>query len=347
MKNSVNHTDVAIIGAGPIGIELAVALKRAGIDCLLFDKGQIGQTIYWFPPQTRFFSSNDRIGIAGVPLQTVDQSKATREEYLAYLRSIATYFDLDLRTYEEVISIEPAGRDGFVLISNCAAGEMEYRARRVVLTTGGTAGPRMLEIPGEDLDHVSHYFEDPHKYFRKQVLIVGGNNSAVEAALRCYHAGAQVAISYRRSGFKPKSVKYWLLPELEGRIRRGEIKGYLNTQPTAISTATVTLANLDEGDPFDVPADFVLLMTGYVADMSLFRKTGVKLEGPDETPVFDERTMETNLPGIYVAGTAVAGTQVSYKIFIENCHVHTERICAALQGLPPPADPEKQILPES
>src|SRR4051812_34177769 len=212
-RELIESTDVAVIGAGPIGLELAVALKRAGVDYLHFDAKQIGYTISWFAPQTRFFSSNERIAIAGVPLQTWDQGKATREEYLAYLRRIVQQFDLQIRTYEPVIHIARVG-DGFVLTTKPPGGEKTIRANRVVLCTGGTDRPRRLNVPGEDLPHVSHYFQDPHTYFRKRLLIVGGKNSAVEAALRCYHAGADVSISYRRDQLPQSSIKYWLLPEI-------------------------------------------------------------------------------------------------------------------------------------
>lgn len=343
----MEHTDVAIIGAGPIGLELAVALKRASIDYLHFDKHQIGQMIYWFPPQTRFFSSCDRISIAGIPLQTQDQSKATREEYLAYLRTVVGAFDLDVRTYEPLVDVEPLPEGGFRFKTRPPGGERDYRADRLVLATGGTARPKPLGIPGEDLDHVSHYFRDPHIYFRKRVLVVGGRNSAVEAAIRCYHVGAKVAVSYRGGHFDKDRVKYWLLPEINGRIERGEIEGYFNTRPRSIRHTHVTLAPVEGGDPFEVEADFVLLMVGYEADMSLFRKAGVELEEPGEKPRFDEKTMETNVPGLYVAGTAVAGTQETYKVFIENCHIHVDRIVAAITGAPPPEEGEKAILPES
>src|SRR5439155_26769249 len=160
--------ELAIIGAGPIGVELAVALKRTGVDYIQFDAKQIGYTISWFAPQTRFFSSNERIAIAGVPLVTADQSKATREEYLAYLRSVVTQFDLKINTYEPIVAIERED-ERFVLTSAPAGAERQtYRVRKIVLSTGGTDHPRRLDVPGEDLPHVSHYFRDPHMYFRKR-----------------------------------------------------------------------------------------------------------------------------------------------------------------------------------
>ncbi len=183
---------VAIVGAGPIGLEFAVALKRAGIDYLHFDAKQIGYTISWFAPETHFFSSNERIAIAGVPLVTVDQSKATREQYLAYLRFVATQFDLKIHAYEPVTGIKRLDT-GFELTTHPRAGETHYRASNIVLAIGGTARLRKLGIPGENLAHVSHYFADPHTYFGQRVHIVGGKNSAVEAALRCDQAGPKSA----------------------------------------------------------------------------------------------------------------------------------------------------------
>lgn len=323
--------DVAIVGAGPIGLELAVALKRAGVSYLQFDAKQVGYTVSWFAPQTRFFSSNERIAIAGVPLQTYDQTKATREEYLTYLRRVVQEFDLRVNTYEPVGRIDREAGGVFRLTTHPASGDRTYRARSVVLATGGTAAPRRLGIPGEDLSHVSHYFQDPHTYFRRRVLVVGGKNSAVEAALRCYHAGAQVAISYRRGAFKEKSIKYWLMPEITGLIESGRIGGHFETTPVEITPSHVRLRHAD-GTEVEEPADFVLLMTGYVADMSLARQAGVRLKDGSEAPEYDERTMETNVPGLYVAGTAVAGTQDGYTVFIENCHVHVDRIVRHLTG---------------
>jgi thioredoxin reductase (NADPH) len=342
-EGSVQSTEVAVVGSGPIGLEMAVALKRAGIPYVQFDAKQVGHTISWFAPQTRFFSSSERIAIAGVPLQTPDQSKATREEYLTYLRCVVEQFDLAVNTYEPVVGIEGDGRRGFVLTTRPAAGERAWRCRRLILCTGGTDHPRMLNIPGEDLPHVSHYFEDPHKYFRKRVLVVGGKNSAVEAALRCHHAGASVSLSYRRDRLPAKSIKYWLLPEISALMQSGRIQGHFLTAPRAIAPAHVTLVRVGDSlyghDTFDVPADFVLLLTGYVQDNTLFRLAGVRLEGDCAAPAHDPRTMGTNVPGLYVAGTAVGGTQDRFRVFIENCHVHVARILAALTGAPPPEAP--------
>lgn len=353
------ETQVAIIGAGPLGLELAAAVKRMGVDYLHFDSGQIGQTVSWYPRQARFFSSPERIAIAGVPLHTVDQSKATREEYLAYLRAVVQQFDLDVRTFERVADIR-RDNGGFLLRTQRGEEEHAYWARYVVLAVGDMHAPRQLHIPGEDLDHVSHYFEEPHKYFRQRLLIVGGRNSAAEAALRCHHAGARVSISYRRPHFDASAIKYWLLPELEALIKHGHIDFHPCTIPQKITPKRVTLAPSRHPDCAEMPdvertevaADFVLLLTGYVMDTTLFEIAGVELVGENRAPKLDLDTMETNVPGLFVAGTAAAGTQERFRLFIENCHPHIARIVHAITGKLPPADVVNQAarqfgLPES
>ncbi len=339
------RTDVILIGAGPIGLELAVTLKRHNIDYLHFDARQIGYTVSWFAPQTRFFSSNERIAIAGVPLATPDQTKATREQYLAYLRSIVQQFDLKVHAYEPVTAIDGAAGE-FLLTTHPTTGPRRYRAAKIILATGGTDHPRRLGIPGEDLPHVSHYFNDPHDYFDQDLLVIGGKNSAVEAALRSHHAGARVSISYRKAALPAASIKYWLMPEITGLFKSGAIKTCFNTQPAEITPTHVHLRHHD-GRISQAPANFVLALIGYGQDTTLFNLAGIELIGANRAPAHDDRTMQTNVPGIYVAGTAVAGTQTRYTLFIENCHVHVERILAALTGHTPPPTPAPLAQPES
>ena len=338
-------TDVIVIGAGPIGLVLAVALKKAGIEYLHFDAKQIGYTISWFAPQTKFFSSNERIAIAGVPLATPDQTKATREQYLTYLRGIVQQFELKVRTYEPVTRIERVA-DSFVVTTHCRGQERKCWASKIVLCTGGTDRPRKLHVPGEDLPHVGHYFKDPHDYFDRDLLIIGGKNSAVEAALRSHHAGARVSISYRKAELPAASIKYWLMPEITGLFKSGAIRAYFNTHPIEITPSHVKLRDADK-KVTEVAADFVLPLIGYEQDSTLLKMAGVQLVGENHAPAHDDKTMETNVPGIYVAGTAVAGTQNRYTLFIENCHVHVERIMAALTGHTPPPTPAPLAQPES
>ncbi len=349
----VQSTEVLIVGAGPIGLELAVVLQAAGISYVQIEAGSVGQTITGYPRQARFFSSPERIAIAGVPLVTTDQSKASREEYLAYLRGVVEQFNLDIRTFERVVAIEAIaeGAARFRVTTESARGRQRYAARHVVLAVGDMAETRRLDIPGEDLPHVSHLFDEPHRYFRRRLLVVGGKNSAVEAALRCHRAGAQVAISYRGERFPEKSVKYWLLPEIESFVKQGHIEFLPRTVPVAIGATTVSLSRLDEAadsNLLQVPADFVLLLVGYRADTTLFEMAGVTREGENRGPRHDPATMETDVPGVYVAGTAAAGTQHQFKLFIENSHVHVDRILSHLTGRPLPVRAARGFsLPES
>jgi thioredoxin reductase (NADPH) len=328
--------ELILIGAGPIGLELAVALKRLGYDYLHFDAHQIGHTMTWWPRNTDFFSTTERIEIAGIPAPSTTQARLTGEEYLAYLRSIVELFDLRVNTYEPVTRIQ-AVEAGFRLQTRHQTGPRTFTCRKLVIATGDMHGPNCLNIPGEDLPHVSHYFTDPHVYFRKRLLVVGGRNSACEAALRCWRAGARVAISYRREKFDQQTVKDHLLPDLMAQISRGNIIFYPNSLPVEIRPDRVILQQsltyqAGQTRTIEHPADFVLLNTGFVADMSLFEQAGVQLTGAERAPLYNPGSMETNVSGLYVAGTAAAGSQKRYKLFIENCHVHVGKIVNHLTG---------------
>lgn len=346
--------DVVIIGAGPIGLEVAWAVRREGVSAVNIEAGAIGATMGWWAPETRFFSSPERIAIAGVPLVTLGQEKATREEYLAYLRGVVLQFGLEVRTFERVIEIARDG-GGFAIRAIRSthgvggpeeAGEerhpggkasghqgpvREYRAQRVVMAVGDMHRARLLGVPGEGLPHVSHYFQAPHRYAGRRLLIVGGRNSVVEAAIRCRRAGARVTISYRRAMFDERRVKYWLLPEIKGLIKEDKIGFLPETEVEEIGDQRVTLRRGLTERP-EVEADDVLLLTGYVMDGALLESAGVEMVGPERRPRFDPRTMETNVPGLFVAGTATAGSQERHRVFIENCHAHAERIAAAVTG---------------
>ncbi|MCL4221520.1 MAG: NAD(P)-binding domain-containing protein [Phycisphaerales bacterium] len=388
----MHEHDVVIVGAGPIGIELGVELKRRGLDFAILDAGPIGSTMQWWAPETRFFSSPERIAIAGVPLVAAGQDKATREEYLSYLRTVVGAFNLPIETYTRVVSAVRVD-DGFELTTLRSAhgvgGPAELtpdplcqlsapiirRARRLVLAIGDMHRPRMLGVEGENLPNVSHFFHDPHFYFNSRVLIVGGKNSAVEAAIRCYRAGCDVSISYRGARFDTERVKYWLLPEIEWLIRKGQIRFYPGTVPARLmpqgallrpravtpgdednmahlheaplergghlpnpplesNTHEAPRPEADDAEPRFVAAEHILLLTGYVQDPTLFETLGVQLCGPERKPRIHLDTMETNVPGCYVIGTATAGTQSRARVFIETSHVHVQRVADALQGIP-------------
>ena len=211
-----------------------------------------------------------------------------------------------------------------------------HSSRKVVLAIGGTDHPKKLGIPGEDLPHVDGYLRDPHQYFGRKVLIVGGRNSAVEAALRLHNAGAHVTLSYRQSQLPEESIKYWLLPEIKSLLKSGRIQNMLGTQPVEFTNDRAVLKTTDglrKDETVTVATDDVLTLIGYSQDKTLLRATGIELRDDNLRPAFNPETMETNVAGVYVAGTAVAGTQTSrYKTFLENCHDHVDRIVAHLSG---------------
>ena len=366
--------DVLVVGGGPIGLEVHAALKDAGVGVAHVEAGYLGWTMGWWAAGTTFFSSPERIEIAGVPLVTRDQGKATREAYLAYLRQVAGARGLNVQCGWLVESIEREG-DGFVVgmrrsvrgvggredggeVGEDGAphpgplprgereeergarrpgplpgGEREERrvwARRVVLAIGNMHRARMLGVPGEEREHVSHYLADPHGYYGRDVLIVGGKNSAVEAAIRLYRVGARVTVSYRGERFDPERVKYWLRPELEWLIEKGKIGFLPGSEVVSIGERSVRVRA--GGAEREIAADRVLLLTGYEQDATLFERAGVELVGEERRPKFDRATMETNVPGLYVAGTATGGTQRRTRVFIETSHVHASRIVASVTG---------------
>jgi thioredoxin reductase (NADPH) len=343
----MNHIETIIIGAGPIGLETAIGLKKRGMPYLHFDAGAVGQQVLDFPAQSRWFSSPERLSIAGVPFVTASHEKGTREEYLAYLRSVIGLHAISVRTYERVQEIGARLSGGFELLTRTRSGlEHRFSCDRLVIATGGTARPRRLGIPGEDLPHVSHVLREPHCAHGRRVLVVGGRNSACDSALRAFRCGADVTMSYRGDDLHER-VKYWVRPELSAMIRSGQVTAHFNTVPRLIEPDRVHLRGLNDGREIEVAVDDVLLEIGFEADNSLFAGLGAELDEAQQAVVHDPETMETTVPGLFVAGTAVAGTQHRFKVYIENSHVHAHRIVAAFAGEAPPPDPVLPILPES
>jgi thioredoxin reductase (NADPH) len=341
MTHPITMTKIAIVGAGPIGIELAISLERVGIDYLLIDAGQIGDFFLKWPPNTHFFSTSEHVALAGVPVHNLDQHPITGEQYLAYLRTLVEMFDLNLRLYEPVTEIQHEA-DGFLLTTAPLSGKKQIRSQYLVMATGGMAGPRLLNIPGEDLPNVTHYFPGPHPYFRQRLLVVGGRNSAAEGALRSWRAGAQVSMSYRKPEFNFERIKPHMSMDLGDRLSKGEITFYPSTVPVEITPTCVVLEEVEDGEDGEgngrflhIPTDFVYLATGFVADMSLFAKAGVELNGEGEVPTFDPNTMETNVPRLYVAGTAAGGTQSKFTYFISTSHDHVAKIMKHMTGILP------------
>ncbi|MDA3949582.1 MAG: NAD(P)-binding domain-containing protein [Spirochaeta sp.] len=321
--------DVILVGAGPVGIEMAAVLKRSGLSVHHIEAGPIGATITRWPRNTRFFSSPEWIAIAGIPIQTAGQEIVTGEDYLAYLRQVVEILDLEINTYQTVDGIS-GKRGAFTVSATTLAGEMvAYEGSRLVFATGDMNFVRPLEIPGENLPHVTHLWSDPHLYFRKKLLIVGGRNSAVEAAIRSWRAGADVTISYRGDALDEKRLISRLWLETDLLIKNGQIQFLPRTVPVAIGPGSVTLRRTGGGtggdspaDPFDVAADFVYLATGFTMDRRLYEMCGISMEGTERQPHVDTATMESDAPGVYVVGTACGGDQHGYSVFITTSHEH-------------------------
>lgn len=345
--DSFEDSHVVIVGAGPIGLETAIELKARGHRPVVLDGGAIGQQIVDFPPMTRWFSSADRLGIGGFPFVTSASEKGTREEYLAYLRAVVQYFQIDVRTFQHVEQILRQSDDSFLIRTRALSGVLKhYRTPEIVLATGGTARPRALGVPGEDLPHVHVRFSEPHRYHGRRLLIIGGRNSACDAAVFAQRCGADVTLVCRGESIHPR-VKYWIRPELEAMVKSAQVRALFNSEVVRIEPEQVVLEVGVEKTLLKVPADDIFLAVGFESDGSLFKMVGAELDGDEQSVVHDPTTMRTSVPGVFVAGTAVAGTQARFKVYIENSHIHAKRIAAALSGESPPDEPDYPLLPES
>lgn len=326
----VMDANVLIIGAGPIGIEVAAGLKTAGVSFIQIEAGRLGETITRWPRHARFFSSPERCAIAGIPVQTFDQEQLVGEVYLTYLRNVVEIYDLDIQFFERATSLEKTD-SGFVVRTETRTETRVYEVASVVLATGDMNEPNRLNIPGEDMPHVSHYFQEPHAYFHQRLTIVGGRNSALEAALRCFRAGAKVSLSYRRPELDKDRTNSRLHLELSILTGKRFVPFYPSTVPVEIREDSVLLADTKNREKItEVPTDFVLLLTGYRGDVSLLEQAGAEFE--KYAPKVDMTTMETSVPGLYVAGTAISGDRASYSVFVATAHEHTLRIVRSLTG---------------
>ncbi len=310
--------DVVIIGAGPIGLACGIEAQRRDLRYLILDKGCVVNSIYHYPIYMRFFSTPNLLEIGGVPFIT-HGDKPTRQEALSYYRLVSKGLSLHMRLYEEVVSVK--GADGAFEIETLRG---HYRAAKVVAALGFSHRPRMLKVPGENLEKVAHYYREAHPYAGQRLLVVGSGNSAAEAALECWRHGAAVTLAVRGPALH-EGIKYWVRPDIENRIQSGEITAYFNSRVLAIKPDSVLLDLPDVGAR-EVPNDFVLALTGYEPNFDLLEQMGVRI-GDDEfrTPCHDPETYETNRPGLYLAGVVVGGLQSS-KWFIENSRVHAEKI---------------------
>ena len=311
---------VLVVGAGPIGLACALSAQRRGLDPLLIDAGAIANSIAHYPVGMVFFTTPERLEIGGHPL-VCSGPKATREEALKYYRGVARAEQLRIRTYTRLLGAERRP-DGLHCRVGSRLGEATIACRQLVLATGYFDHPNPLGVPGETLPHVSHYAEEPHLSAGLDLVIVGGKNSAVEQALNCYRAGARVTLVYRRAALKP-SVKYWLKPDLENRIKGGEIAARFEATVVRIDPDAVTLET--PAGPERVPADRVYLLTGYHPDLELFRSLGIVLDPESGRPALDPDTLECSVPGVHMAGSITAGRQIS-EVFIENGRYDGEKI---------------------
>lgn len=309
-------TDVLIIGAGPIGLACGIEATRAGLSHEIIDKGCLVNSIYNYPRNMTFFSTSDRLEIGGVPFIS-HNPKPTRPEALEYYRRVASSWKLNVNLYEKVEKVEKEGDDFKVETS-----KKSYEARSIIIATGFYDLPYMLNVKGEDLPKVTHYYQESHPYFGMKIAVVGAANSAVDVALETYRKGAkEVTMVIREEEIAP-TVKYWVKPDVENRIKEGSIKSYFQSQITEIREHEIDIQT-PEGN-VTIENDFVLAMTGYQPDFGFLKSIGIQL-GDDEykTPIYNEKTMETNVQGVYLAGVICGGLKTN-KWFIENSREHAE-----------------------
>ena len=309
--------DLLIIGAGPIGLACGIEAKKAGLSYLIVEKGCLVNSLFHYPTNMTFFSTSERLEIGDVPFVS-HSPKPDRTEALEYYRRVCGSWDLLVNLYEEVKSVEKQDNH-FEIVST----KDRYAARAVVLSLGFYDLPYLLEVPGEELPKVKHYYDEPHPYYRQKVAVVGAANSAVDAALEIWRKGADVTMVIRESSLRD-SVKYWVKPDIENRIAEGSIKAYFNSRVARITPRTIDIQTPDGALTLD--NDFVLAMTGYQPPFAFMESCGVTFQDdPDHTPVYNQHTMETSVPGLYLAGVVVGGLKTN-KWFIENSRIHAELI---------------------
>jgi thioredoxin reductase (NADPH) len=321
----IKDYELIVVGGGPNGLASAIEAQKNGLKVLVLEKGTIAESIRRYPNQMTFFSTADNIAIGNIPF-TIEKPKATREEALNYYRKVVEFYDLPLRLFCEVKSVA-RGNGQFLIRTN---GPDNYWADYVILSTGYFDFPRRLNIPGETLPHVKHYYDEPYLYAHQKVAIIGAGNSAVEAALDLYRHGVKVTLIVRGESIK-KTAKYWLLPDLENRIKEGNIKVYFQHRTIRIELNRVVIENIDKGVKINLNTDFVLVLTGYLPDVQLMKDCGIKVDPETKEPFYNPETFETNIPNLYVAGTLTAGIHTE-KVFIENGRLHGQNIVRDILG---------------
>ena len=322
MSTAQEVNDVAIVGAGPGGLACAIAAQKHNLNYLVIEKGCLVNSVFHFPTKTTLFSTPELLEIGGIPF-IISTEKPTRTDLLGYYRRVTEHFDLKINLNEKVESI--SGQKGDFQIQTSR--NKIYSAKNIVIATGQYDTPNLMNIPGEDLEKVNHYYTEAHCYYRKKVAIIGGKNSAVEAALDLYRHGAKVTVIHRGDDFG-KSVKYWILPDIKNRVKEGKIRAYFNTTVKEIKEDSLIVEK--DGVETELENDFVFALTGYRPDMGFLKNAGVEFDS-QLTPVHDAETFETNVPGVYIAGVIIAGCEGS-KVFIENTRNHGTKIIGHING---------------
>jgi thioredoxin reductase (NADPH) len=325
--------DLLVVGAGPTGLACAIEAQKAGFLVALVDKGCVCNSIFHYPAHMTFFTTSERLEIGGIPFPSPN-AKPTRIEALEYYRQVAAYYRLDVRQYHRVERV--TGADGaFTAHTVDRFGRPgAIKARKLAFSTGYYDLPNWMNIPGETLSKVHHYYHDPHPYYDTDVVVIGGKNSAAIAALELWRSGARVSLVYRGPEIPPH-VKYWIKPDIENRIKDGEIKAFFLSRVVEITPDAVVVETPTGRET--LPNDFVFAMTGYHPDFAFLERLGVRFEGQDRLPVCNPETLESNVPGIYLAGVIVAGSRTS-EIFIENGRFHGRQIAASLTAKAKPLD---------
>ena len=326
--------DLLIVGGGPCGLAAAIAAQRAGLRARVLDAGSLVSTITQYPYYVSFFSTAEKLSLGGVPF-VVATDKPSRRDGLAYYRAVTKHFALDVRQYERVTAIERHGETFDIQSVSMEGGTSTTHARAVCVATGYFGSPNRLGVPGETLPHVQHVYREGHAAYDQDVVVVGGGNSAAEAALDLWRAGARVTLVHFGPTFD-KKIKPWVLPDLQNRMNEGAIGARWNSRVTAIEPGVVTIGGEQADDR--LPARFVFVMTGFAPNTTLLRDAGVPIDPVTGVPQHDPDTLETNLPGLFIAGVVVAGFDAN-RVFIENGRFHGDRIVARLLGRPVPALP--------
>jgi thioredoxin reductase (NADPH) len=327
------RSDVLVIGAGPTGLACAIEAQKAGFKVVVLDKGCVVNSIYNYPANMTFFTTPELLEIGDIPFPSAHQ-KPTRQEALEYYRLVAQHYQLRIFQYQWVKTVNGHDGDFHVTANDRLDRIYDYRVRKLIVATGYYDLANELHIPGEDLPKVFHYYREPHPFFDNDVLVIGGKNSAAIAALDLWRHGARVTLVHR--GPKMHShVKYWILPDIENRIKNGEIKSHFTTTVCEIGPDAVTLST--PGGMIHLKNDFVFALTGYHPDYDFLRSMGIELASEHNRPICDPKTLESNVHGIYLAGVIVAGSRTN-EIFIENGRFHGKQIAEDLQCKLPPGN---------